>query len=73
MRLKIVLDIEVEPRGVFIYGKHKPPFISAKHIHAWIMDPNHVADAVHEVFEFYKNDYVTAIVSYLGKYKDFLN
>tara|TARA_R110002020_G_scaffold180318_1_gene374662 strand:- start:183 stop:404 length:222 start_codon:yes stop_codon:yes gene_type:complete len=73
MKLKIVLDIElaahseVEPRGVFIYGMHKPPFISAKHIHAWIMDSNHVADAVHEAFEFYKNDYVTAEVSIIEK------
>ena len=73
MKLKIVLDIELaphseaEPRGVFLYGLHKPPFISAKHIHAWIMDNDLVAEAVHEAFEFYKNDYVTADVSIIEK------
>lgn len=64
MKLKIVLNIEVESRGVFLYGLHKPPFISAKHIHAWIVDNDRVAEAVHEAFELHKNDHVTAEVFY---------
>ena len=68
MKLKIVLDIETDPdKGLFIYGKHKPPFFSAKHNHAWLLDNDLVAEAIHETFEFYKNDYVTAEISYLGK------
>jgi hypothetical protein len=35
--------------------------------HAWLLDNDLVAEAVHEAFEFYKNDYVTAKVSYIEK------
>tara|TARA_R100001082_G_C4270736_1_gene119643 strand:- start:71 stop:280 length:210 start_codon:yes stop_codon:yes gene_type:complete len=63
-KLRIVVDIETDPsKGWFAYGWHKPPFISTEHTHAWLIDPNHVADAIHEAFEFSKKDYVSAKVS----------
>tara|TARA_R100000315_G_C5084503_1_gene48818 strand:+ start:210 stop:419 length:210 start_codon:yes stop_codon:yes gene_type:complete len=63
-KLRIVVDIKTDPnKGWFFDGWHMPPFANEEHIHGWLIDPNHVADAIHEAFEFSKKDYVSAKVS----------